>query len=189
MKPLTLGSPLIYTFSRLYHSIKTKSDGIRHTLILLATLAGKKSIRILLADDDHEDVEVFTEVLREIAPQVDVTVAANGHELMRHLAKQNRPDIIFLDLNMPLKNGQECLEEIRADKRFKGIPVIIYSTSSSHQHINDTFKGGANFYITKPDSYSDLKLIVKKLFELDWEKHVQPVRERFVLNAGQIRRF
>ena len=142
MKANTFNAPLLYMFSRLYFDVKEKRNRLGRTLILLASLAGKKSIDVLLAEDDVESREIFIEAIKEVAPQVNVRVADNGRDLMGFLLSQRTalPDLIFLDLNMPLKNGHECLEEIRANDELKDIPVIIYSTSSSVQHIDETFK-------------------------------------------------
>ncbi|HEY0047074.1 MAG TPA: response regulator, partial [Flavobacterium sp.] len=78
------------------------------------------------------------------------------------------PDFIFLDLNMPEKGGKECLVEIRKHSKLKEIPVIIYSTSSSKKDIDDTYELGANLYITKPNSFTELRKAVRKIMALDW---------------------
>ncbi len=142
--------------------------------------------RFFIADDDEDDREIFTEVIHEIAPFVNLTKATNGHELMKLLNNKNTelPDIIFLDLNMPLKNGQECLQEIRSDERLKHIPVVIYSTSSGREFIDETYKKGANYYIIKPDSFTDLKKIAHEILSFDWDNHIRPLRDGFVLGSG-----
>ena len=81
------------------------------------------------------------------------------------------PDLIFIDLNMPGKDGKECLDEIRANQKFLNIPVIIFSTSASIRDIDETYNKGANLYIRKPASLKDLIAITKKVFELDWKQH------------------
>ena len=88
----------------------------------------------------------------------------NGQELMDYLTKKESPmpQIIFLDLNMPRKNGQECLKEIRSNKEFKEISIIIYSTSASENDITETFLNGANVYIKKPSDYNQLKQVLAK---------------------------
>ncbi|MNR24262.1 Response regulator rcp1 [compost metagenome] len=93
------------------------------------------------------------------------------------------PDVIFLDLNMPLLSGSETLEKIRENDRFKNIPVIaIYSTSANMTGVNDTFGLGANVYIVKPISFMDLKKIIVKVIETDWkEKSADAKIESFVI--------
>ena len=181
-----LNIPLLYTFSRFYHDVKNKKQRLARTLILLSAITGKKPLKILLADDDEEDREIFTEAIREVAPQVEVNMAVNGQQLMHMLNAQDTPlpHIIFLDLNMPIKDGHECLSEIRSDQRLKHIPIIIYSTSTSREHIDETFKSGASFYMPKPDSFRDLKTLAKKVISLDWDNFSKPVKEKFVLSVG-----
>jgi CheY-like chemotaxis protein len=72
---------------------------------------------------------------------------------------------------MPHKSGIECLAEIRQDQRLQHIPVVIYSTSSSLKDINDTFDKGANLYVKKPNSFSELRLITAKVLALNWNKY------------------
>lgn len=158
------------------------------TLWVLLSAVWPKPVNLVLADDDEDDRDMLKEVLHEIAPHVTVTPACNGQQLMTFLNNSSTvPDIIFLDLNMPLKNGQECLTEIRANKKFKAVPVVIYSTSRSSQHIDDTFLNGANFYFPKPDSYNDLKVIVSRIFALDWKQFMQPQKDKFVISINHFK--
>lgn len=184
----TLRAPTLLAFSRLYFAIKSKSIFTHASIFLLSSIIGKKSVNIFLADDDPEDREIFMEVINEVVPHVNVTLAKNGKELMTMLLqKTEAPDIIFLDLNMPLKNGQECLVEIRQHEKLKNIPVIIYSTSRSRQHIDETFMQGANFYFPKPDSFKDLKTMIAKIFSLDWEELMKPQKEKFILSINHFK--
>ncbi|MDB5228930.1 MAG: response regulator with Che-like receiver domain [Bacteroidota bacterium] len=139
---------------------------------------------ILLADDDADDRFLFKEAVDETKDVVLVTVK-DGMELMNKLTKANGelPDAIFLDLNMPFKNGHECLREIKDNEKLKSIPVIIYSTSTNKAQIDSTYKDGANLYIPKPDSFSLLKKIVEKVFMLEWKEYKpQPSKDKFVLS-------
>jgi len=88
---------------------------------------------------------------------------------------------------MPLKNGQECLVEIRNSENLKHIPIIIYSTSRSREHIDETFINGANFYFPKPDSFRDLKTMMLRIFSLDWDDLMQPRKDKFILSINQFR--
>lgn len=83
---------------------------------------------ILLADDDTDDCLFFKDALEELALSVTLTTVRDGVELMRHLSTQVLPDVIFLDLNMPRKNGYECLTEIKLNAKLATIPVVVYST-------------------------------------------------------------
>lgn len=90
-----------------------------------------KSLLIYLADDDHEDSLFFQEALNEINPQINIEMFDNGVTLMDALlnSKKELPDTIYLDLNIPMMNGKECVDDIRAEPKFTKIPIIIFSTS------------------------------------------------------------
>lgn len=119
---------------------------------------------ILLADDDEGDRLIFKEALEELALKPIVHTANNGMELMAYLTKKNArlPHLIFLDLNMPRKNGLECLKEIRGNEKLKDISIAIYSTSANEKDIEETFRNGANIYISKPGDFNILKKLLYK---------------------------
>lgn len=120
--------------------------------------------RILYADDDADDRVIFREALGELRITRKLTVFANGVELMEYLSHtEELPQIVFLDLNMPKKSGYQCLQEIRSDGRFDNISVAIFSTSNSRQDIDLTYSNGADVYFTKPNDYSDLKQLLRKV--------------------------
>lgn len=138
-----------------------------------------KPFRILIADDDPDDRELMAEAA---AKHAEVESVSNGEQLMKKLSQSDKlPDFVLLDLNMPEKNGKECLQEIRSHKRFKDLPVIIYSTSSSRKDITDTFEMGANLYVTKPNSFTELKKTITNLVGFDWnEFHPKKSPEAYV---------
>jgi CheY-like chemotaxis protein len=116
-----------------------------------------RKITCLLIDDDVDDQEIFMLALTQIGDQFNCLAVNNGYEALQQLKKQSiLPDYIFLDLNMPRMNGKECLKELKKNDRLTNIPVIIYSTSSSLNDINDTRRLGAADFITKPFSIKDL---------------------------------
>jgi CheY-like chemotaxis protein len=122
-----------------------------------------KPFRILLADDDDDDAFLFREALEEIPLKTELSVASNGMELMNAVnSKTYKPDIIFLDMNMPVKNGLECLEEIRIKPGFESLPIIILSTSIARYLWESACERGANLYIQKPTSFVGLVDILKK---------------------------
>jgi CheY-like chemotaxis protein len=140
---------------------------------------------IYLADDDSDDCLLFEDALREVSANVQLTTARDGMELMDILQETvpPAPDVIFLDLNMPRKSGYECLEEIKATQKFKGIPVVIFSTSSQEDAIDKVYHDGANLYIRKPGSFPKLKLAIEQILAIDWTKiQSQPAREKFFLS-------
>lgn len=142
---------------------------------------------IFLTDDDLDDCAMFSDALNEIYTGARLTIANNGLKLMEvlELTVPPSPEVIFLDLNMPLKNGFECLEEIRKSPKYQNIPVIIYSTSSNKDIVEKTYLHGANYYICKPASYSTLKKTILHVLSLDIKQlQQQPMRENFVINVA-----
>ena len=123
-----------------------------------------KPLQILLADDDENDRLLFTDAFKELTIKSIVETVNNGVELMKWLKEEGTPlpQLIFLDLNMPIKNGLQCLKEIRSDEKLKNISVAIYSTSSNQEEIEATFSNGANVYITKPSDFNTLKQVLEK---------------------------
>lgn len=120
---------------------------------------------IVLADDDEGDRFVFVEALKDLKIKVAVTTVNDGVYLMEYLEKEDTPlpFLLFLDLNMPRKNGLQCLKEIRATEKLREVPVAIYSTSSTEADIEKTFMNGANIYIKKPNDFSSLKEVLHKV--------------------------
>lgn len=141
---------------------------------------------IYLADDDADDRLLFEEALSELKKDAKLTTAKNGEQLMGMLHKQTPPppNMIFLDLNMPLKNGFECLEEIRADRKFKDIPVVVFSTSSQKEAVDKVYKKGADYYMCKPDNFQKLKKLLNMVFNFNLSPvKSKPTREEFLLSV------
>lgn len=130
------------------------------------------TLRIMLADDDIDDRDLFAEAIHELALNVSLELVEDGNELLTVLLSENYPlpHVLFLDLNMPNKNGRECLEIIRSNERLKNIVVVIYSTSSSQRDIDDTFEKGANLYVRKASSFSDLLATARKVLSVQWDQ-------------------
>lgn len=122
------------------------------------------TLRILLADDDECDRLLFGEVFQEMKGLHSIQMVHNGLELMEYLTAKETvlPHFIFLDLNMPYKNGLDCLKEIRVDEKFKEIYIAVYSTSAAEKDIEETFYNGANHYIKKPNTFAMLKQLLSK---------------------------
>lgn len=122
-------------------------------------------LKILLADDDEADRLLFIEAFDELNAGTYIQTVNDGVELMElllHTAIENLPDILFLDINMPKKNGLDCLKEIRSNKKFQEISIAIFTTSSSQGDMENTFLLGANVYINKPNNFQKLKKILEK---------------------------
>jgi CheY-like chemotaxis protein len=120
--------------------------------------------RLLLIDDDQDDHEILIAALNEIDKSIVCQIALNGEEGLHKLDSQAyRPDLIFLDLNMPGMTGFQVLKEIKGSIRLKNIPVVIFSTSTNPKDINETKSMGAFTFITKPSQYNDLRDILRTL--------------------------
>ena len=142
-------------------------------------------IKVLLADDDEDDRLLFREAFNEIKIKTKVMTVNDGEELMDHLTHNGHelPHILFLDLNMPRKNGIECLLEIKRTDSLKDIPIAIYSTSASEEDIEDTFVKGANVYIKKPDDFGTLKKILEEVITINWQYNTSGLnKDTFLLN-------
>jgi CheY-like chemotaxis protein len=141
---------------------------------------------IMLADDDGDDRMLFEDAVREINGKIKINISADGVQLMDSLIEKVslKPDIIFLDINMPKKNGFDCLMQIRASQNLKDIPVIIYSTCSQEETVNKAFECGANFFLRKPDSFGTLKKILLKILNTNFSFNstVTP-RDKFIITT------
>ena len=116
------------------------------------------TVNILLAEDDEDDVAIFHEALSEIGREVRLSIAKNGVKCIEQLKHPGSyPDIIFLDINMPLKNGFQCLEEIRRQESLKNVKVVMLSTSNHDDIINLAFEKGADDFISKSKNFPDLR--------------------------------
>ncbi|NNF20187.1 MAG: response regulator [Flavobacteriaceae bacterium] len=137
-----------------------------------------KPLHIVLADDDDDDRLLFTEALEETSIAATVTTFDNGVDLMAYLiSDEPLPDIIFLDLNMPLMNGEECLRDIRNEPDLKRIPIIIYSTSLDLDKVKTLRKRGANYYIQKPAYFHQLKMVLQRSIESVMEEGEKTAQE------------
>lgn len=123
-------------------------------------------VQILMAEDNPDDVFLTKEALRETKLHVNLSVVDNGVKAMQFLRREGpyadapRPDLILLDLNMPIKDGREVLTEIKADDDLKSIPVVILTTSQAEEDILRAYRLHANCYVTKPIDFEQfLKLI------------------------------
>lgn len=141
-----------------------------------------KSYTIFLADDDEDDTFLFQEALEQLPLSSSLVTAENGLELMKKLtSSQVAPDMIFLDMNMPVKNGLECLTELRATDTFKKTPVIILSTSVAGYLLESAYHAGANLYVQKPTSFSSLISILEKCLARKSDLSKQPELTDFLI--------
>jgi len=141
--------------------------------------------KIILADDDEDDCMFFREALDELSLSTTLKTVFNGLELMNLLQSDfpNLPDVIFMDMNMPLKSGMECLMELKEDDLLKEVPVIIYSTSFNPEITALLYERGAQYYIRKPANFSNIKsVITKAIYLIQKNDHFLPKKEEFVIH-------
>lgn len=144
----------------------------------------KEHITIALADDDEDDRLFFKDAFEELKINTVVTTHCDGEELMNFLNHPDTilPNILFLDLNMPKKNGFECLLDIKKAEKFNDIAIAIYSTSSSEEDVENTFVHGANIYIKKPSDFDTLKKILREVVTINWQYHTSRLnKDNFLL--------
>lgn len=132
----------------------------------------KSSTHILIAEDDVDDRLLIQDALAENGiTEVDTVYVENGEELLDSLNNHpTLPTLIFLDLNMPKKDGREALREIKHSERLKHIPVIVFTTSSSEDDIKLSYKHGGNTFFIKPALFSDLVEIIAIIKKYWFEK-------------------
>lgn len=145
-----------------------------------------KKLNILLADDDTDDCLFFKKALEELSVNSELNIVNDGEQLMNYLDENsdNLPLVLFLDINMPRKNGLECLGEIRQNRKLKDLPVVIFSTSNSWDTINTLFRSGAHVFIHKPSDFSQLKQVIHHAIPLAAEKIFSNNPIKYVLNAA-----
>ena len=128
-----------------------------------------RPLRFLVADDDQDDWEFISNALLLIGAST-VSFVRDGQELLEYLRRQGvyarrtereSPDVVILDLKMPKMGGAETLSEIRADPSLKRVPVVVLTTSTSEDDVNDTYERGANSVISKPSSFTGLVEVLR----------------------------
>ena len=142
--------------------------------------------KILIIEDDEVDTYLAKRVLSENFFAREVIAASSVKEGMDYLSghKNDFPEIIFLDLNMPRKNGYTCLDELKSNENFNQIPVIIFSTSFDDETAHQLYNKGAHYYICKPSDYDQLRRIIESALQLiSSGKTTQPPKEKFLLGG------
>ena len=148
-------------------------------------------LNILLADDDKDDRSFFEKALKEVSISTNLITVNDGEHLMKYLADNSEqlPNVLFLDLNMPRKNGFECIVEIRENEKLKDLSVVIFSTSYPQDKsyelgmIGNLFNLGAHVYIRKPTDLNQLKQLLDHSLRMVVEKVISNIRLKYILNA------
>jgi CheY-like chemotaxis protein len=122
---------------------------------------------IVIADDDYDDQLLFKDALAEVDRSIQLETTSDGMELLA-LLRNYKPDILFLDLDMPAKNGLECLKAIRTNPIYTDLPVVVFSSTSRASNIEVAYEMGAHLFFIKPSFYKDLVVLIKHILQLDW---------------------
>lgn len=142
-----------------------------------------KQIHILLADDDKDDTFFFAKALEKVPFPISFTSLDDGEELLTYLTngKSVVPDVLFLDVNMPRKNGMECLIEIKVNKKIKDFAIVIYSTSLNPSVAELFYEKGAHSCLKKCDFKDLIGNLTTIISQISKNEFVKQPREKFVL--------
>lgn len=126
---------------------------------------------LYIIDDDIEDQEIFIEAVKEVSEHIRCSSSTSGEDALNDLERemQTRPDLIFLDLNMPKLNGKQVLREIKNKPELKAIPVIMYSTSFAPRDIEEIRQIGAAHHLLKPSRFNDLCSALNTILAKEWK--------------------
>lgn len=143
-----------------------------------------KPITVLLADDDRDDCFFFKNALGKLLIPTELNIVMDGERLMKYLNENTArlPDVLFLDFNMPRKNGAECLREIKSNKKIQSLPVIIYSTSLHEAIADDLYDEGAHYFARKSGLTELANVLLRVLTMIAENKFERPPRNKFVLS-------
>lgn len=118
---------------------------------------------VYLVDDDEDDRFLFSDALKRSMSAIDLKMFQEGSELLRQLETTNKlPDVIFVDLNMPLVNGEELLEDIKSNSKNQHIPIVIYSTSYNPRKAKSVLDKGGSLFLQKPASFKELQKAIEE---------------------------
>jgi len=131
-----------------------------------------KPQQIMIIDDDPDDRNFFQEAINNISPVIETHVCDSGIQALA-MFQENKipaPDYIFLDFNMPLMNGRECLIELKKILQHQLTNIVILSTSDMKEDMEDAMRLGAKLFLTKPNTFQELCTMLKGVLEGRWHK-------------------
>lgn len=135
----------------------------------MSNISDVKPAQVLLVEDNEDDVELTLEALTSSKVKMEVHVVSDGLAAMKFLHQEDeykekpRPDLVLLDLNLPIMDGREVLKEIREDDDLTDLPVVVLTTSQNEEDIIKAYKLHANCYISKPVDFLKFTEIVKQI--------------------------
>lgn len=126
---------------------------------------------VFLVDDDDEDHEIFKMAFKNVSDTSEIITAVNGIEALAYLNNNAafKPDLIFLDINMPFMNGKECIREFKKITYLLDTPVILYSTHDGQKEVDEAKAAGASDFMTKPASIREYSNVLQTMVN----KHVK----------------
>lgn len=147
-----------------------------------------RKLNIYLADDDEADCLLFKDALEELPVSANLTTVHDGEQLLDLLSQEGKvlPDVLFLDLNMPRKNGFAALGQIKRDNKLLDLPVIVFSTANDQAKVKMVYRDAAHYYIRKPAKFSELKEVIYKALVLIADGNIKlPKQENFMLTGEE----
>ncbi|GGF16012.1 response regulator [Flavobacterium limi] len=140
-------------------------------------------ITIFYTDDDEDDLSIFADAVESLEKKIILQTYTGGEKLLNAIYNPPpTPSVVFLDLNMPGKNGFDVLAELRNNNAKKDIPIIVFSTSNEPGIIEKCRTLGANYFVTKPVFMSDIIKIISFTLEIDWKNFIT-TDQNFVYKA------
>lgn len=138
---------------------------------------------VFYVDDDEDDLYYFKHAVKKINADIDLKTFSNSDVFLSSISSKAADEsIVFLDINMPGKNGFQVLQEIRQINGLKEIPVIMYSTSNEDYAISTSKEMGADLYAVKPNDINLLQGLLKRIFNIDWNKFI-PGQDNFIISV------
>lgn len=135
---------------------------------------------IILAEDDEDDQMMFKEVIQQFNSPIDLQIVADGRQLLS-LLENILPDLLFLDLDMPYRNGLQCLLAIRESARLQNLPVIMFSSTSRQVNIQTAYEMGAHLFLVKSSSFKEYASAINTIVRMDWSLPHQ-IKEQYCVN-------
>ncbi len=127
----------------------------------------RKRFRLLLIEDNPADAHLVRMAVAEGPYQTEVAVVPDGEkaiDLVRHINGNPLPDVVLLDWNLPRAHGAEVLSFIKAEERWRSVPVVVLTSSTSSDDVEDAYRRGASGYVAKP---SDLEPFLRKIQDIE----------------------
>ncbi|TBR60291.1 two-component system response regulator [Westiellopsis prolifica IICB1] len=145
-------------------------------------MATKLSEPLLVVEDSNEDFRILQRLMRRMAVQNPIHRCSSGDEVLDYLYQEgkkidglSRPSVILLDLNLPGIDGRDILEQLKQDKTFREIPIVIFTTSSNPKDIEFCYQKGANGYLVKPMDVQELQKTIQAFVDYWLQVNISPI--------------